>query len=89
MEKKRNGYEPLLTSSSRGVFNTSATYPERSFCRPGAPGPIGPFLSPKRGSLSLLSSLPLPFAHRTSLRVALLVAFKELTGTFHTGDTRR
>lgn len=58
MEKKRNGYEPLLTSSSRGVFNTPATYPERSFCRPGAPGPIGPFLSPKRGSLSLLSSLP-------------------------------
>lgn len=70
MGKKCNEYEPLTDKQFSGRFYTSATYPEKSFCRPRAPGPIGPFLPPTIGSLPLLSSLPhksTPHEHKQSV----------------------
>lgn len=74
MGKKWNEYEPLTDKQFSGRFSTSATYPERSFCRPRAPGPIGPFLPPMTGSLPLLSSLlhkSTPHEHKRSVARSL------------------
>lgn len=58
MEKEETESRPLTEKQLSERLSPSATYPERNFCRPGAPSSTGAFPRPRRGTLPLLSSLP-------------------------------
>ena len=86
MKKKKTESGPLIEKQFPQRVSTFATYPERSFCRPGAPSSTGAFPHPERGSLPLFSS-PLTIAHRPSTECWPDVTFNEMTRTAHAGLT--
>lgn len=58
MEKEETESWRLTEKQFSERLSPPATYPERNFCRPGAPSSTGAFPRPQRGTLPLFPPLP-------------------------------